>query len=51
MVGHRKEKKSRVGKFKVMLPFAANLKYVSIFFSFQFPALDVSHSKFKKALI
>ena len=50
MVGYRKEKKSRVGKVKVMLPFAANVKCISIFFfSFQFPALDVSHSKFKKS--
>ena len=43
---------SRVGKFKVMLHFAATEMCLFVFlFSFEFPALEVPHSKFKKAAI
>ena len=41
---------SRVGKFKVMLHFAATEMPLFVF-SFEFPALEVPHSKFKKATI
>ena len=39
---------SREGKFKVMLHFTATEMFL---FSFEFPALEVPHSKFKKAAI
>ena len=43
---------SRAGKFKVMLHFAATDMRLFVFlFSFEFPALEVPHSKFKKAAI
>ena len=43
---------SRAGKFKVMLHFAATEIYLFVFlFSFEFPALEVPRSKFKKAAI
>ena len=46
--------RSRAGKFKVMLHFPATEMCLSVFlfsFEFEFPALDVPHSKFKKAAI
>ena len=39
---------SRAGKFKVILHFAATEKFL---FSFEFPALEVPRSKFKKAAL
>ena len=43
---------SRAGKFKVILHFAATEMCLFVFlFSFEFPALEVPHSKFKKAAI
>ena len=43
---------SRAGKFKVMLHFAATEMCLFVFlFSFEFPALEVPRSKFKKAAI
>ena len=41
---------SREGKFKVMLHFAAT-EMCLFLFSFEFPALEVPRSKFKKAAI
>ena len=42
---------SRAEKFKVMLQFAATEMFVCVFFSFEFPAIEVPHSKLKKASI
>ena len=43
---------SRAGKFKVMLNFTATEMCLFVFlFLFEFPALEVPHSKLKKATI
>ena len=43
---------SRMGKFKLMLHFAATEMCLFLFlFSFEFPALEVPRSKFKKVAI